>query len=160
MKFGKMIVVFGVVVLAAATAVAGDFDWLKQLSVQAEKDPSGFKAQLATRFKINGTEVNAVVGNVGSHADAYMVLRLQEMSHQPRERVVEEYRKHKGGGWGEMAKNLGIKPGSAEFHELKRGHDLDRDDDHHRKHGHGHDRDDDQGDEHERGHGHGRGHDE
>jgi hypothetical protein len=28
---------------------------------------------------------------------------------------------NKGKGWGVIAKNLGIKPGSAEFHALKRG---------------------------------------
>ena len=29
-----------------------------------------------------------------------------------------------GKGWGNLAKTLGIKPGSREFHALKRGHDL------------------------------------
>jgi hypothetical protein len=35
--------------------------------------------------------------------------------------VVREYKAHKGQGWGVIAKNLGIKPGSKEFHALKKG---------------------------------------
>jgi hypothetical protein len=37
---------------------------------------------------------------------------------------MERYRKGKGKGWGELAKSLGIKPGSREFHALKRDDDL------------------------------------
>ena len=39
----------------------------------------------------------------------------------PPEHVVDQYRKNKGQGWGVIAKSLGIKPGSAEFHALKEG---------------------------------------
>lgn len=35
--------------------------------------------------------------------------------------VVHEYDRHPGQGWGAVAKRLGIKPGSAAFHALKRG---------------------------------------
>jgi hypothetical protein len=38
--------------------------------------------------------------------------------------VIEQYRSSKGKGWGVLAKSLGIKPGSKEFHALKNGHDL------------------------------------
>jgi hypothetical protein len=53
-----------------------------------------------------------------------MVLKLGEMSNVPTENVMEEYKSGKGKGWGALAKRLGIKPGSSEFHALKRGHDL------------------------------------
>jgi hypothetical protein len=53
-----------------------------------------------------------------------MVLRLAEMSRQPADHVIAQYRSGKGQGWGALAKSLGIKPGSQEFHALKRGHDL------------------------------------
>ncbi len=111
-------------VLSAAVAVAGDFDWLKDLTIRAEADPSGFRAQLATRFKIGDTEINAVLGNVESPADAYMVLRLGEMSAKPAEYVVKQYKAGKNKGWGALAQSLGIKPGSREFHALKSGSDL------------------------------------
>jgi hypothetical protein len=113
-----------VVLLAAGAALADDFEWMKDLNIRAQADPSGFKASLATRFKIGDTQVTAVLSNVAKPADAYMVLRLGEMSGQPMDRVTERYRSSKGQGWGNVAKSLGIKPGSKEFHALKRGHDL------------------------------------
>jgi hypothetical protein len=39
--------------------------------------------------------------------------------------VLEKYEAGKGRGWGALAKSLGIKPGSSEFHALKRSDDLD-----------------------------------
>ena len=113
-----------VVLLAAGAALASDFEWMKDLNIRAQADPSGFKASLATRFKIGDTQITAVLSNVEKPADAYMVLRLGEMSGQPTDRVTERYRSSKGQGWGNLAKSLGIKPGSKEFHALKRGHDL------------------------------------
>lgn len=113
-----------VFLLASSSAFAGDFDWLQRLNIRAEADPSGFRAELATRFKIGNTEINAIIGNMAKPADAYMVLRLSEMSHQPTDRVIARYQSGRGRGWGVLAKSLGIKPGSPEFHALKRGHDL------------------------------------
>ncbi len=125
MKAFKMVLTgFMVLLLVSSSALAGDFDWLQNLNVRAEADPSGFKAQLATRFKIGNAEVNAVIGNVARPADAYMVLRIAEMSHHPTDQVIARYRSGRGQGWGALAKSLGIKPGSREFHALKQGHDL------------------------------------
>jgi hypothetical protein len=53
-----------------------------------------------------------------------MVLRLGEMSAKPTDYVIEKYKSGKGKGWGALAQSLGIKPGSKEFHALKRGNDF------------------------------------
>lgn len=125
MRSLRMVLASALMVLCIASlAAAGDFEWLKDLNIRAQADPSGFRAQLSTRFKIGGAEVNAVIGKVAEPADAYMVMRLGEMSGQPVERVVETYTSGRDKGWGSLAKSLGIKPGSKEFHALKRGHDL------------------------------------
>ncbi len=123
---GRRIVFLGLMVflLISSSAFAGDFDWLRDLNIRAEADPSGFRAQLATRFQIGSAEINTVISNVDRPADAYMVLRLGEMSQKPNDYVIRQYRSSKGHGWGVLAKSLGIKPGSREFHALKRGHDL------------------------------------
>jgi len=113
-----------VFLMIISTSIAGDFDWFKDFSIKAEADPSGFKAKLSTRFKIGNTEINAVLSNVDNSADAYMVLRLGEMTGKPTDEVVKKYKSGKGKGWGVLAKSLGIKPGSKEFHALKRGDDL------------------------------------
>jgi len=128
MKLQKILLIVSVAFLfvsSAAIVAAGDFDWAKDFNIQAQADPTGFRARLATRFQIGDAQINAVIGNVQNPVDAYMVFRLGEMSHQPPERVMDEYKANKGKGWGVIAKGLGIKPGSAEFHALKRGHDLD-----------------------------------
>ena len=132
MKLQKMLFIVSVVFLllsSSAIVVAGDFDWLRDFNIRAEADPSGFRARLATRFKIGDTQINAVLSNVDKPADAYMVLRLGEMSAKPTDYVIEKYRSEKGKGWGAFAKSLGIKPGSKEFHSLKNGNDIYNDND-------------------------------
>jgi len=104
---------------------AGEYDWLNNLNILAKADSSGYRIRLATRFHIGNAEVNAVVSNVDKFSDAYMILRIGELSHRPLDDVIKVYRVNRNKGWGVMAKNLGIKPGSSEFHALKRGHDLD-----------------------------------
>lgn len=116
-------------------AMAGDFDWLDALSISATKNGDVYHTRLALRFHMGETEVKTVVRNSGGEADAYMVLRLAEISHQPREKVITAYKRYgKRKAWGRLAKSLGIKPGSRAFHNLKRGHDLGPWDssDHHR----------------------------
>ena len=125
--FRKMFLFSMMLLLVSTVAAAGDFDWMKDLSIQAQADPSGFRARLGARFRIGDVEVNTVLSNVETPADAYMVLRLGEMSRQPTDYVLKEYKSGKSKGWGALAKSLGIKPGSQEFHALKNGHDL-RDD--------------------------------
>ena len=127
MKLQKILFMVSVVFLlvsSSAVLVAGDFDWIKDFNIRAEADPSGFRARLSTRFNISDTQITAVLGNVERPADAYMVLRLGEMSAKPADYVIEKYKSGKGKGWGELAKSLGIKPGSNEFHALKRGSDF------------------------------------
>jgi len=121
----KVLSLFLMVLLTfSSAAVAGDFDWIKDLNIQAQADPLGFRARFGARFKIGDVEISTVLSNVECPGDAYMVLRLGEMSGHPRDYVIKQYRTGRGKGWGALAKSLDIKPGSAEFHALKNGHDL------------------------------------
>ena len=125
-------ILFGVsmvLLLVSSMAVAGDFDWTRDVNIKAETNLSEFRTRLATRFNIGDTQIKTVLSNVEKPADAYMVLRLGEMSKQPTENVIKKYKSGKGKGWGALAKSLGIKPGSKGFHDLKRGHDLYDDND-------------------------------
>ncbi len=113
-----------ILVLSLSTiAAARDFDWMDQLNITAKADPTGFRARLETRFHLGDARVTAIIGNLPNPADAYMVMRLGEMANMPPEKVAEKYKSGKK-GWGAFAKSIGIKPGSPEFHALKRGHDL------------------------------------
>ena len=123
-RFKMLILILMALLVASQIAVAGDYDWARNFNMQAQADPSGFRARLATRFKIGDLQVKTVLSNIENPADAYMMLRLGEMSGRPTGYVIDQYRSGKYKGWGALAKSLGIKPGSQEFHALKRGHDL------------------------------------
>jgi len=120
----SLILIMLTIFFSATIVVAGSFDWTRDLNVKADADPSGFRAQLSTRFKIGDAQVRVVLGNVDRPADAYMVFRLGEMSSMSTDYVLSKYRSDKSKGWGALAKSLGIKPGSREFHALKQGSDL------------------------------------
>ncbi|MRR17435.1 MAG: hypothetical protein EG826_13360 [Deltaproteobacteria bacterium] len=109
---------------APSTLLAADFDWMPDFNIQAQADPSGFRAKIGARFNIGDAQITAVLSNFPEPADAYVALRLGEMSGRSIDVVAAQYQKNKGRGWGALAKSLGIKPGSPEFHALKRGDDL------------------------------------
>ncbi|MBM4271411.1 MAG: hypothetical protein FJ139_04535 [Deltaproteobacteria bacterium] len=116
--------VAAIIFLVSFSVLAADFDWTQDFNIRAEADSSGFKAKLSTRFHFEDARINVVLNSVDKPADAYIILRLGEMSNKPPEYVIKEYKARKGKGWGALAKSLGIKPGSKEFHALKRGQDL------------------------------------
>lgn len=105
-----------------ATVMAGGLDaFIKELDVKASADLGAFKADLSITFGVPEQKVNGLFELMTDPGDVYMTLRIGEVANQPIERVVAEHEKSKGQGWGVIAKNLGIKPGSAEFHALKEG---------------------------------------
>lgn len=108
--------------LAPCAALAGGLDdFLANVNIQARADMPGFSAKISAQFGVPVAHVQAVVQKVSEPADAFMVFQLGQFSGKQPERVVEVYKTGKGRGWGAIAKELGIKPGSAEFHALKRG---------------------------------------
>ncbi|HPJ95500.1 MAG TPA: hypothetical protein PKY89_16455 [Deltaproteobacteria bacterium] len=125
MKLMRMLFMISMtLLLVSSAAFAGDFDWIKDFNIKAEADPDGFRARLAARFDLGDVQIKTVLGNIEEPADAYMVLRLGEMSGKPTDHVMRTYKSAKGQGWGALAKSLGIKPGSKEFQALKNNCDL------------------------------------
>lgn len=53
--------------------------------------------------------------------DIYFACALAKLVGRPCRYVVDIWERDHGQGWGAIAKRMGIKPGSAEFHRLKRG---------------------------------------
>ena len=101
--------------------------FINRLNVEAQADLGAFKVRLSNQFGVPVPKVEAVMATVATPGDAYMCFRVGQVASQPVEVVTKEYQAHKGQGWGVIAKNLGIKPGSKEFHDLKKG-DLSGDD--------------------------------
>jgi hypothetical protein len=95
--------------------------FLGEIDVRASVDIGAFRADLSATFGVSSGEVDGLFEIFDRPADVYITLRIGELSHVPIKRVVDQYRGNKGQGWGVIAKNLGIKPGSAEFHALKKG---------------------------------------
>jgi hypothetical protein len=112
-----------VLMLAALPGIAAASldSFLGSVNAQARVDLPGFHATVSAQFGVPIPQVQAVLHTVGSPADAFMVFQLGQMSHRSPETVVQTYQTHKGKGWGVIAKELGIKPGSREFHALKSG---------------------------------------
>jgi hypothetical protein len=108
-------------VAVPAVAAASLDSFLNSVNVQAQADLPGFHARVSAQFGVPVPQVQAVLHTVGSPADAFMVFQLGQMAHRPPEAVVQTYQSHQGKGWGVIAKELGIKPGSKEFHALKNG---------------------------------------
>lgn len=81
--------------LASSFALAGDFDWMKELNAQASIDPNGFRARLAARFQVGDAKIGVILSNMGDPASTYMAFRLAEMSKKPVEKVVEVCEKTK-----------------------------------------------------------------
>lgn len=63
-----------------------------------------------------------------SAGDIYYACSIAHVLGIPCVNVVREYDRDPGQGWGAIAKRMGIKPGSAQFHRLKNGfsHTYDR----------------------------------
>jgi len=120
----KKVILFAVILglMLPAAAMASDLtDFVRKLDAKAREDLAGFKASLRAEFPVPGGTIELALSNADTPADAYMMLKVGEVSGQPVEKVLDVYKANKDKGWGYIAKQMGIKPGSAEFHALKDG---------------------------------------
>lgn len=122
MKKIRLAVSLVVLIAGFASVAHADLNsFMNNVNVQAQTDMKGFSFKLSAQFGVPVAQVNAVISHVSAPADAFMVFQLGQMTHKQPEAVMQTYERGRGKGWGELAKELGIKPGSAEFHALKRG---------------------------------------
>ena len=118
----KILIALFCAMLSTHALAGGGLDgFLSKLNAQARSDLANFSARISAQFGVPEAQVKVVIGTVKEPADAFMVFQLGKMASQPTERVMDVYQSGQGKGWGVLAKELGIKPGSAEFHALKRG---------------------------------------
>lgn len=92
---------------------------LKIVNTDGNKDLSAFKLSLTKTFSVPMPKVEAVFKIGMTPGDALMAFQISNITRRPIEDVITVYKKSKSKGWGAMAKEMGIKPGSAEFHALK-----------------------------------------
>ncbi len=93
---------------------------LSKINANAELDFGTFKTDLKLSYNISDKKIDYLSISVKMEpAEIYLSLELSKLSGRSVDEVVEIYKVHKDKGWGYIAKQLGIKPGSAEFHKLK-----------------------------------------
>lgn len=110
-------------VLAQAQYNTGDAQLnasLSKIDANAELDFGAFKARVGAEYNVSTGKIDSWSVNLGMKAgDIYLALEIAKLTKKPVDDVVNVYQKNKGKGWGVIAKELGIKPGSPEFHALK-----------------------------------------
>lgn len=127
----KLIVMLFVMVVIAPTSMAqilkftattGDSDmdnFLIGIHNTAVKDINTFNADVSATFGIPIPKISATL-KLLSPGDLYMAAQLSLSVNKPFDEVVSTYQSNKTKGWGAIAKEMGIKPGSAEFHAMKK----------------------------------------
>ncbi len=93
---------------------------LTKINANAKLDFGTFKTDLKLSYNISDKKIDYLSITVKMEpAEIYLSLELSKLSAKSIDQVVEIYEVNKDKGWGFIAKELGIKPGSPEFHKLK-----------------------------------------
>lgn len=120
-----LILVLGLSLTAAVQAqrYSGDpwlDDRLGEVGLYARADLDGFIDEVVVSFGAPRPVVRQYVVDYGyPPADVYLMAGYASALGLPLVDVHEVYRTHRGQGWGVIAQDLGIKPGSPAFHGLK-----------------------------------------
>lgn len=92
---------------------------LNVLNDEAKKDLSTFKSQIVSDFGLTKQKVQDLLDKSLEPAEIILSGRIADITGNTVDNVVKSYEANKDKGWGQVAKDLGIKPGSPEFHALK-----------------------------------------
>ena len=92
---------------------------LNDIGASAKVDMAGFQAEVSLTWGQPASGVQLALSQGLLPAEVYFAAALANISGKPLIMVVELYKKNNAKGWGALAKELGIKPGSKEFKALK-----------------------------------------
>jgi len=116
-----VLIILFCIVIPTVNAHADLNIFLSNLNINAKDNMDGYAVKLSSQFNIPLPQVQVILKTVAFPADGFMCFQLSLMTGIKLERVVEIYHNNKSKGWGAIAKELGIKPGSPEFHRIKSG---------------------------------------
>jgi hypothetical protein len=121
----RLLILLTLTLAIAGPAAARDSleSFLDNVNARAGANMQNFYATVSVQFDVSQARVRDIQQEVSEPSVAFMIFQLSEMSGKPPERVLQVYKHGRGigKGWGMIAKELGIRPGSADFHALKRG---------------------------------------
>ena len=126
MKKTGLWIVLSMAALCAATAQTVSFSMgdarldasLNELNASARHNIDGFYAEVSLQWGVTRVELQLQAAAL-QPAELYLAAALAKLSGKSFGFVVETYKKNKAKGWGALARELGIKPGSKAFKDLK-----------------------------------------
>lgn len=93
---------------------------LRAVNKQASLNISTFNNDMRLSYNVSAKTLNHMSVNLNmAPGDIFLTLEIGRVARVPVDRALTVYRSQRSNGWGAIAKELGIKPGSAEFHRLK-----------------------------------------
>ncbi len=92
---------------------------LKDVNTNAKKDMNVFTNDISTKFGVPKGKIEQA-NKIMNPGDVFMAAQVASATNKPFDEVTKTFQAHKDKGWGEIAKELGIKPGSPEFHAMKK----------------------------------------
>lgn len=107
---------------AQVTFNTGDVDFdanLNIINTSAKSDLTGFKTDLTATFGVSTKNIDYMFSINMEPGEIYLALEISTAVNKPIETVVASYEANKDKGWGYIAQQMGIKPGSEAFHALK-----------------------------------------
>jgi hypothetical protein len=123
-----MLVLFSISMVCSQTSVglkvkSGDQELdidLNEMNMRAKADINLFNTEIKATYNVDENKLDNLYVKFGMDpADVFMTLELGVLTGKPLEEIANVYKVKKDKGWGVIAKDLGIKPGSPEFHQLK-----------------------------------------
>ena len=95
---------------------------LGNLNIEAKADLAGFKAELSITYQVPIPKIDYLMVTISMQpAEVYFLLEIVTIAGKSVDEAIPVYQNNKEKGWGFIAKQLGIKPGSPEFKQLKAG---------------------------------------
>lgn len=94
---------------------------LNTINREAKGDLIGFKQRLEEQHHVGIRQIDGLLSKLREPAEALIALRIHSITNTPLDRIMQSYSTNRDQGWGKIAKDMGIKPGSPEFHALKNG---------------------------------------
>ncbi|GET24559.1 hypothetical protein [Prolixibacter sp. NT017] len=93
---------------------------LNVINAHASADFGTFKADMNVSYNVAEKKIDYMRGSLHmAPGEIYLALEISKIARVPLDNVISAYRTNKSRGWGYIARQVGIKPGSAEFHQLK-----------------------------------------
>ncbi|WP_163714607.1 hypothetical protein [Mangrovibacterium lignilyticum] len=93
---------------------------LNTINASASANFGDFIVDLIGSYNVSENKIEYMKGQLEmAPAEIYLALELSDLSHLPIDNVLRIHERNKSKGWGYTAKEVGIKPGSPEFHRLK-----------------------------------------